>query len=109
MANEKEIQEKVAELQLLQQRLQVFLAQKQQLQLQSIEIESALKELKKTKKPAYQLVGELLIEKKSADLEKELNERKSDIELRIKTLEKQESKIKDKAQDLQKDLAQAMK
>ena len=101
--------EKIQELQLLQQRLQVFAAQKQQLQLQQIETDNALVELEKAKPPVYRMIGELLVEKPIADLKKELKERKEEIELRIKTVEKQELKSKDRAQELQKEVTAEMK
>ncbi len=100
---------KIQELQLLQQRLQVFAAQKQQLQLQQIETEGALAELEVAKPPVYRMVGELLVEKPIADLKKELKERKEEIELRIKTVEKQELKSRERAQELQKEITTAMK
>ena len=101
--------EKIQELQLLQQRLQVFAAQKQQFQLQLIETDNALAELEKAKPPVYRMVGELLVEKPVADLKKELKERKEELELRIKTVEKQENKSREKAQELQKEITSAMK
>lgn len=101
--------EKIQELQLLQQRLSVFAAQKQQLQLQLIETDGALAELEKAKAPVYRMIGELLVEKPIADLKKELKERKEELELRIKTVEKQESKSRERAQELQKEITTAMK
>jgi prefoldin beta subunit len=114
MATEKEnlpegTTERIQELQLLQQRLSVFTAQKQQLQLQLAEVENALGELGKAKEPAYKLVGEILVERPIADLKKDLNEKKEEIDLRIKTLEKQESKSRTRATELQKEVAQALK
>jgi prefoldin beta subunit len=103
------MQQKIQEMQLLQQRLNVFAAQKQQLQLQQIETEGALAELEKAKPPVYRMVGELFVEKSVADLKKELTDRKEEIELRIKTVEKQESKSRERAQELQKEVAAAMK
>jgi chaperonin cofactor prefoldin len=55
------------------------------------------------------MVGELLVEKPIADLKKELKERKEEIELRIKTVEKQELKSRERAQELQKEITTAMK
>jgi len=100
----KDVQEKIAELQLLQQRLNLFANQKQVFQIQQIEIENALKEIKGAKAPVYKLVGEILIEKAPDELKKELEEKKSDAEIRIKSLEKQEEKTKEKALELQKEV-----
>ena len=56
-----DMQEKLAELQLIQQRLGLFTAQKQQLQLQFIETDGAFAELEKAKPPVYRLIGDLLV------------------------------------------------
>jgi len=98
-------QNKMAELQLLHQRLNIFGQQKQQLQIQLFETDNALKELETSKAPAYKLIGDLLIEKNSAELIKELSDRKDDINLRVKSLESQENKTKDSAMALQKEVA----
>ncbi len=105
----KETQEKIQELQLIQQKLSLFAAQKQQLQLQVLELDAALKELAKAKAPAYKLIGELLIEKPVNELKKELSDKKSDVDLHLKTIEKQENKIKNHALELQKEVTKQLK
>ncbi|MEM2874367.1 MAG: prefoldin subunit beta [Candidatus Nanoarchaeia archaeon] len=101
--------EKIQELQLLQQRLTVFTAQKQQLQIQLAELDNALAELQKAKPPVYRLLGEILVEKLPDELKAELKEKRDEIDLRIKTIEKQESKTREKAQELQKAIAELLK
>ncbi len=101
--------EKIGELQMLQQRLTMFNAQRQQFQIQLAEVENALGELSKAKAPVYKMVGELLVEKQIDDLKKELAEKKDELELRVKTLEKQEGKIKESALALQKEVQAALK
>ena len=101
--------EKIAELQMLQQRLTLFNSQRQQFQIQLAEVENALGELAKAKAPVYKMVGELLVEKQIDDLKKELAEKKEELDLRVKTLEKQESKIKESALALQKEVQAALK
>lgn len=95
-------------MQLIQQNLQNILMQKQQFQMQLNEIESALKELKDSEK-AFKIVGNLMIASKKDELEKDLNEKKKTIELRIKNLESQEEKFKNKVQEMQKSAAQEIK
>jgi len=102
-------QEKLAELQLLQQRLSLFSAQKQQFQMQLAEVENALAELVKAKPPIYKMVGELLIEKKPDELKKELEEHKTELDIRVKSLDKQESKTKESALSLQKEISAELK
>ena len=92
----------VGEFQVYQQQLQAILLQKENLRLQTIEMEKALEELDTSKgKKAYKIAGPIMIEKDIAQLKKELSERKSDIELRVKTLEKTEGRITDKLKEIQ--------
>jgi len=105
----KDMQEKIGELQMLQQRLNVFANQKQVFQIQQIEVENALKELEKAKAPVYKLVGEILIEKSPEELKKELEEKKTDADIRVKSLEKQEEKTKQEALELQKEVTKILK
>jgi len=105
---EQEQQEKIAQLQMFEQNLQGFLMQKQQFQAQLIEVESALKELDSTEE-AYKIVGNIMIKSKKEDLKKDLESKKEIVELKLKTLEKQEDKIKDKAKQTQSEVLEGMK
>lgn len=92
----------VEEFQIYQQQLQAILLQKENLRLQTLETEKALEELDATKgKKAYKIAGPIMIEKDIAQLKKELSEKKSDFELRIKTLERSEVRITDKLKEIQ--------
>lgn len=104
----KDTEKKIEQLQLYEQSLQNFLAQRQQFQIQLIEIESALKELETTGE-AYKLVGNIMVSSKKEDLKKELSSKKEIVELRIKTLEKQESQIKEKATKLRSEVMEKIK
>ena len=104
----KETEQKIAQLQLHEQGLQNILIQKQQFQAQSIEIESALKELEATKE-AYKIVGNLMVASKKEDLKKDLESKKETVNLRIKTLEKQETQIKERAKRLQEEVSKDIK
>jgi len=105
----KETEQKIAQLQLLEQNLQNFLVQKQAFQTKLIEIENALKELEKTKDTPYKIVGTIMVASKKEDLKKDLNSQKEIIELRIKNLEKQEEKIKEKAKETQSEVIKEIK
>ncbi|MDP6642015.1 MAG: prefoldin subunit beta [Candidatus Nanoarchaeia archaeon] len=98
----KETEKDIAQLQLLEQNLQNFLAQKQTFQTQLLKIDNALKELNSTKEDSYKIVGNIMIKDKKENLIKDLQSKKEIVELRLKTLDKQETKIKDKAEELQK-------
>jgi len=100
-------QEKIQKLQRMEQGMQNFLAQKQQLQSQLVECESALKEIDKSKE-TYKIVGNIMVSSDKEDLKKDLNEKKEMLELRIKTLEKQEKEMKNKASSMQSEVMQGL-
>lgn len=96
------------QLQLLQQNLQSVLLQKQQLQKQLVEIESALKELE-TSPQAYKIIGNIMVASKKDDLQKDIQQKKEIIDLRLKNFEKQEQTLKQKTEDLQKTVMEDLK
>ncbi len=104
----KETEQKISQLQLMEQNAQQLMAQKQQFQAQLIEIESALKELKTTKE-SYKIIGNIMVKTGKEQLQKDLNSKKEMFELRIKTLEKQENKLKEKAKEIQSEVLKNMK
>lgn len=107
MSMSKETEQKIQQLQMMEQNLNNFLSQKQQFQAQLIEADSALSELKKTKK-SYKIIGNIMVAADQGDLEKEVLQKKEMLELRIKSIEKQENKIKEKTSELQKDVLKRM-
>lgn len=104
----KETEEKIRHLQLAEQSLQALMAQKQGLQVQLMETESALKELKNASE-AYKIVGNVMVLSKKPELEDELKERKETAELRIKSIEKQELSTRERAESIQKEVLEEMK
>jgi prefoldin beta subunit len=102
-----EQQEKIQQLQGIEQNLQQLLKQRQQFQVQKMEIESAQEELKKTDK-AYRIVSNIMVAADKASLEKELAEKKERVELRIKSVEKQENVLKEQAKTLREEIMKAM-
>ena len=103
-----ETQESISKLQLLEQNVQTVLMQKQQFQAQLFEIESALKEIEKTDE-AFKIVGNVMIKADKAAMKTELNSKKEIIDLRLKNLDKQEKQLKEKAENLQKDVMSKLK
>ena len=104
----KETEQKIGQLQMFEQSLQSFLGQKQQFQVQLVEIESALSELDSTEK-AYKIVGNIMVEAEKNELKADLQSKKEMLELRIKTMERQESQVRDKASKLQSEILQKIK
>lgn len=105
---EKETEEKLNQLQLLEQNMQNFLLQKQNFQAQLLEVESALGELEKTDS-AFKIVGNIMVASEKNALKKDLEQKKEMLEIRIKNLEKQEEKIKEKASKTQAEVLEKIK
>ena len=100
---QKETEKKIAQLQLFEQNLQNTLIQKQRFQSDILEMENALKEID-TAEEVYKIVGNIMISKKKEDLKKELSSKKEIINIRIKNLEREESRSREKANSLQKEV-----
>jgi prefoldin beta subunit len=101
----KQIQDKLAQFQNVQNQLQVVSVQKQQLILQSAEVDNALEEIGKAgDRKIYKAAGPLFIETKKADSEKFLKETKDTASARIQILEKQEKKLSERFNELKKEL-----
>ena len=101
MKLDKDTEQKIAQLQMFEQNLQNFFIQRQTFQNQNAEIENALKELNDLKEDnAFKLVGNIMLKKKKKDLVEDLKSKKEVLELRIKNIEKQENKIKEKSKEI---------
>jgi len=108
MADENNPQQKLQQLQIMEQSLQSYLGQKQNFQVQQIEIDSALSELEKTD-TAFEIIGNVMIKAEQGSLKEKLLKKKEVTELRIKTIEKQEEQLKEKISALQKEVLESMK
>jgi len=100
----KQLQDQINRLQQMRMQLQMITQQRQQIDLRLKEIEEALDELDKTdeKTPVYKSVGAILIKTKGKnDVIGELKTNKESLELRKSTLEKQEGRTKEKLNELQ--------
>ncbi len=83
--------------------MQQLLAQKQRIEMEVAESDRALDTLKDVPDDAkvYRSVGAVLVEKPKDNVVKELEERKEFLEMRMKVLQKQEDKTKEKRTGLQ--------
>lgn len=103
-----QVQERLLRLQQLQQTLQSVLGQKQQVELEQMEINQALEELQKLTDDAviYKATGSLLIKSERSKVIADLNERKELLTTRVTVLAKQEERIKAQVKDVQTKLQQ---
>ena len=102
-------EEKIQELQLIEQNFQTLLLQKQKFQTQLLEIDNALNELKTAKREVYKIIGTIMVESDREKLLEDLNSQKEILELRIKNIEKQENLIKEKESKLQSEIMKDIK
>jgi prefoldin beta subunit len=101
-----QVQNQIAQLQQLQQQAQTLLSQKSQIEMIIRETESAVKELEASDEGAviYKSVGEVLFKADRSKLIEELKDKKDVLDLRLKTLEKQEDRIQKRFGQLQDQL-----
>lgn len=89
--NESEQRAAIMEFEKNRQMLGNISAQKQQMQIQAEVHKASLEELKNTKETTVmKVIGNIIVNKDKKEMEKEISEKVESIELRVKTLEKQE-------------------
>jgi prefoldin beta subunit len=96
---EKEIEEKINKLSMMEQNTQYLSSQRQNFQTQLVELESALDELS-TASDSYRIIGTIMVKVSKDKIKSELTSKKGLVEARIKSIEKQEDSMKEKAKEL---------
>lgn len=92
----------INQYQFLQQQLQAVLMQKEENKLELLENEKALEEIKNSNtKEVYKIVGQIMIKKDAEEAKKEIEEKISELEIRMGVFEKTEQKINDKIKELE--------
>lgn len=98
------LREQLSRLQQLQQNLQAIMIQKQQVELEIVEIDRALEELRKLQgdnASVYKGAGPLLVKTNKDDVLKELEEKKELSNTRLTVLGKQETRVKDNLKEVE--------
>jgi len=106
-----QMQDQINRLQQLRTQLQLITQQNQQIEIRLKEVEEALEELDKTnaKAPIYKSVGSVLIKANGkSEVIKELKSTKESLDLRKSTLIKQEGRTREKLNELQSKLQNAI-
>ena len=104
-----QLQNQIAQFQQVQQQLQSVSTQKLQMNAQIKEIERTISELEKATGDVYRNVGSLLIKVDDKDAVKaELEESKETLEVRVKSVERQEAGLREKYNSLQETINKAM-
>lgn len=97
------LREQVGRLNQLQQNLQAILMQKQQIEIELVEVDKALEELGKAgaDDTVYKTAGPVLIKANKDDVVKELEEKKELANTRVMVLSKQETRLKENLKEVQ--------
>lgn len=90
----------------MEQQYQMVITQKQKLTIELNETTMAVEELEKDPDTVYKSIGSILVKTKRDDVKKELEERKENLDVRIKTLERQEQRLLEKLKNMQAKIEQ---
>jgi prefoldin beta subunit len=104
MVDEKKIQD----MQILEQKLQNSILQKQAFQMELAETSSALREVEKSGDEVFKIIGQLMIKTEKEKIQEELLSKQKILELRIKTFEKQENSLAGQLDRLRDEITKSM-
>jgi prefoldin beta subunit len=102
----KDKDKKIQEMQILEQNLQNLLFQKQAFQMELSETKAALKEIEKAGEDVFKIIGQLMIRTDKKKTKEELSNKEKLLDLRIKSIEKQEMTLAERAESLRKEVLQ---
>lgn len=102
------IQHEIQQFQQMEQQYQMVVTQKQKLSIELNETTLASEELKKETDTVYKSIGSILVKTGKEDLEKELAEKKENLEVRLKTLERQEQRLLEKLKNMRAKIEQML-
>jgi prefoldin beta subunit len=105
------LQEQLMKMQQSQQNLQAIMQQKQQIEMEKIETDKSLEELRKASDEdiVYKHAGSILIKSTKKELIDELEERKELTKTRSTVLEKQEGRLKETLKEQEAKISEMMK
>jgi len=105
MSNE-ELQKEIQQYQMTQQQLQMVMNQKMQSTMQMKETKDALEELRTAAAgtDVFKSIGRILVKAEIGDLKKTLSDDAETFDVRVKSLEKQEKRLKEKMTEMEKTL-----
>jgi len=95
---------KIEEMQILEQNLQSMLYQKQAFQMELSETQASKKEIEEAKDDVFKIVGQLMIKAEKGKVLDDLSSKEKLLELRIKAIEKQENSISERLEALKEEV-----
>ena len=103
------VRNQLSQLQQAEEQIRTVSMTKQQLGLQLEETNRALKELENVSAGIYRSIGGLMIPAEKDRVANELSEKGETLEVKIQSLGKQESRLKDRIQNLQQQIQSSLK
>jgi prefoldin beta subunit len=100
------IQHEIQQFRQMQQQYEIVVTQKQKLTAELNETTLALQELEKETDTVYKSIGSILVKTKKEDVKKELGEKKENLDVRTKTLERQEQLLLEKLKNMRAEIEQ---
>jgi len=105
----KDQNESIQEMQLLEQNLQNLILQKQAFSMELSETQSALKEIENADDDVFKIIGQLMIKTDKSKTKEELSDKERIINMRVKTIEKQEKSLTEKLEELREEIMKSIK
>ena len=102
-------EQKIQEMQILEQKLQNSILQKQAFQIELAETDSALKEIEKSGDEIFKIIGQLMIKSEKSKIQEELLNKKKILELKTKSFEKQENFLGEQLDKIRDELTESAK
>ena len=106
---DQETQKKIQGLQMLEQGYQNIAFQKQTLQVEVNETTTALAEVEKSKSDVFRVLGQVMVKADKTALKKELKEKSDLLNLRMKTVDKQELQMREEIERLRGEIMEKVK
>lgn len=102
-------EQKIQEIQILEQTLQNLFLQKQAFQMELSETESALQALETSGEEVFKIIGQLMLKSEKPKIKGELEDKKKLLELRIKTMDSQETSLTEQLDKVREELMNSSK
>jgi len=96
--------DKIQQIQFMENNLQNLFMQKQAFQMELSESQSAIKEIENSEGEIFKIIGQLMIKTDKQKTKEELLNKERILELRIRTIEKQEDSLMEKLENLRKEV-----
>ena len=106
---DQETQKKIQGLQMLEQGYQNIVFQKQSFQVEVNETNTALSEVEKSKSDVFRVLGQVMVKADKTSLKKELKEQADLLNLRMKTVERQELQMREEIERLRSEIMDKVK